>query len=156
MATYHLAAFDAGIDGVTFDLARFDVVGGGVTYHLAELGVEVGQDFQVSLGPVSPPTFAPFDTAVLTASSVIVPDSWTFAQIDGFGGAVVTPTVALTGTGGTRSYRCPGRLFPLELFFRVTAAKGSATSVAEVKHTIAPHAGIFGPGGIGWQYHPAP
>lgn len=154
MATYHLAAFDAGIDGVTFDLARFDVVGGGVTYHLAELGVEVGQVFEVSLGANQ--SFGPFDTAVLTASSVIIPDSWVFAQIDGFGGAVIAPTVTLTGSGGTRSYQCPGRLAMQELFFRVTAVKGSAVSVAEVKHTIAPHAGIFGPGGIGWQYHPTP
>jgi hypothetical protein len=155
MATYDLAEFDAGVAGVTYDLALFNAICGGVNYQLAELGVDVGQDFQVSLG-VNPATFDPFDIATLTASSVLVPDSWTFAQIDGFGGSVITPTVTLSGSGGTRTYKCPGRLSTQTLYFRVTATLGAATSVAEVRHTIAPHAGKFGAGGIGWDYHPGP
>lgn len=155
MATYDLAEFNVGTTGVTYDVAELNFVAGGVTYDLAGFDMEAGSSFAVTLGP-NPPRFDPFAIAALTASSVIVPDSWVFQQIDGFGGAVVTPTVALTGTGGIRSYQCPGRLATQELFFRVTATKGSTVSVAEVKHTIAPHAGIFGPGGVGWQYHPTP
>lgn len=83
-----------------------------------------------------------------------VPDSWVFAQIDGPGGNVIAPTVSLSGSGGTRTYRCPGRLVEQTLWFRVTATLGASTAVAEVKHTIAPHAGVFGAGGVGWRYHP--
>ena len=153
MTTYDLASVDAAISGVTYNLAALDVITGGLTYDLAALDVYAGSDFQVSLGP-NPPRFDPFDIAVLTASSLIVPDTWTFAQIDSLGGSVITPTVTLTGSGGTRSYRCPGRLTEQTLFFRCTATKDSATSVAEVTHTVAPHAGVYGPNGVGWQYHP--
>ncbi len=146
MTTYDLAAFDAGISGLTYNLAALDVICGGTTYNLAALDVYAGTDFQVTLGS-DPPRFDPFDIATLTASSLLVPDTWVFEQISG-------EPVLLSGSGGTRSYRCPGRLTELTLRFRVTATLNGTPSVAEVTHTIAPHAGVYGPGGVGWPHHP--
>lgn len=146
MTTYNLAGIDAGIDGLKYNLAAVDVVCGGLTYDLAALDVYAGSDFAVTLGP-NPPRFDPFDVATLTASALSVPDSWVFTQLSG-------KPVLLSGSDGTRSYRCPGRLAEQTLVFQVTATLGSDLATAEVTHTIAPHAGQFGPGGVGWQFHP--
>lgn len=145
---YALAAVDIQASGVSYALAGLDVVAGGAAYALAGLDVVAGDGFQVTLGP-NPPRFDPFDIAALTASSLSVPNSWTFTQLSG-------PPVVLSGSGGSRTYRCPGRLVEQTLTFRVVATLGALTATAEVTHVVAPHAGIFGPDGVGWQYHPAP
>lgn len=153
---YLLAGIDAEIGAVHYRLAAVDAISGGTSYLLGGLDAEAGQEYQVTLGE-NPPRFDPFDIAVLTASAYIVPESWLFQEISGFGGTVITPTVVLSGAAGQRFYRCPGRLTEQTKYFRVTATfAGGATDSAEVRHTIAPHAGDYGPGDIGRQYHPTP
>ena len=153
---YDLANIDAGAIGFPYDLSKFNAMAGATTYRLASFDGIGGERLEVTLGPVSPPRFDPFELATLTAASVIIPNSWTFEEIDGFGGSVVPPTVTLTGTGGQRTYRCPGLLFEQVRYFRVTVELDGAYGTAEVRHSVAPHAGRFSEGGIGRQYHSKP
>lgn len=150
--SYKLAALDAQIQGISYRLYGLDARAGAKRYQLADLDATVGAPFEVTLGANA--FFNPFDVAVLTASSLSVPDSWVFEQINALGGVVVTPTVTLSGSGGSRTYKCPGRFSEQVLYFRVTATLGTQTSVAEVVHTVGPHSGTFGPNGVGWEYHP--
>jgi hypothetical protein len=143
MATYRLAGLRTSSTGIKYRLSHIRASAGGVKYRFAKLRATSGDYLAVTLGPTNPPTVDPFTRVALTASSVLPADSWTFAQLSG-------PLVTMTGTGGSRTFKAPARLTASVLLFQVTATKaGYPNSVAQVTHTVAPHAGLYAPDGRG-------
>lgn len=176
MTRYRLASLDAMVAGPKYRLAAIDaMVASAAKYRLASIDARVGAGFAISMG-TNPPQFNPFDVVTMSVSfdGTLAPETVTFLRLAEDGAVIpltgdtrpgATPsdlipispdgfTTGLGGSGSTRFFKMPGRVFAVKRRFRAVATKtGYPDAVAELSMQCGPHAGPFSSTGIGWELH---